>query len=92
MTEQELDENGIVVTGPMPQRIPIITYPKFEDSCHSLLKKHLTRDLWTNMKKKSTAKGGNIQICVKSGVQRPDFPIGIMASDEEAYKAFGDLF
>jgi hypothetical protein len=44
------------------------------------------------MKKKSTGKGGNIQMCVKSGVQKPDTPIGIMASDEEAYKTFGDLF
>lgn len=92
VTEQELDENGIVVTGPMPQRIPIITYPKFDSSCKSLLKKHLTREIWANMKKKSTSKGGNIQICAKSGVQRPEFPIGVMASDEEAYKTFGDLF
>jgi len=68
VTEQELDENGIVVTGPMPQHIPIITYPKFEPECDSLLKKHLTREIWTNMKKKSTTKGGNIQQCVKSGV------------------------
>lgn len=44
------------------------------------------------MKKKSTSKGGNIQICAKSGVQKPEFPIGVMASDEEAYKTFGDLF
>ena len=44
------------------------------------------------MKKKSTSKGGNIQMCVKSGVQRPEGPIGIMATDEEAYKQFGDLF
>lgn len=44
------------------------------------------------MKKKSTSKGGNIQLCVKSGVQKPEYPIGIMATDEEAYKSFGDLF
>lgn len=67
-TEQELAENGISVSGQLPQCIPIITYPKFEENCSSLLKKHLTRDIWSNLKKKSTAKGGNIQICVKSGV------------------------
>lgn len=80
------------MSGPLPQRIPVITYPKFEDSCHSLLKKHLSRDIWSNMKKKSTSKGGNIQLCVKSGVQMPSNPIGIMASDEEAYRQFNDLF
>lgn len=68
VTEQELNENGIQVSGPLPQRIPIITYPKFDESCSSLLKKHLSRDIWSNMKKKSTSKGGNIQMCVKSGV------------------------
>jgi arginine kinase len=52
----------------------------------------LTRDVWTNMKKKSTSRGGNIQICVKSGVERPQCPIGALASDDEAYKTFGDLF
>jgi len=40
------------------------------------------------MKKKSTSKGGNIQMCVKSGVQRPNCEVGILATDEEAYKMF----
>mmetsp|Transcript_23048 Transcript_23048/g.35656 ORF Transcript_23048/g.35656 Transcript_23048/m.35656 type:complete len:174 (+) Transcript_23048:318-839(+) len=44
------------------------------------------------MKKKSTSKGGNIQLCVKSGVQNPNGKIGLMATDDEAYKTFGDLF
>jgi hypothetical protein len=44
------------------------------------------------MKKKSTSKGGNIQMCVKSGVQMPNVEVGVMATDEEAYKTFGDLF
>jgi len=48
------------VSGPVPQRVPIITFPKFEEDCNSLLKKHLTREVWSNMKKKSTTKGGNI--------------------------------
>lgn len=87
-----MKEHGIEVTGPVPQRIPIITYPKFDDNCHSLLKKHLTREVWSNMKKKSTSKGGNIQMCVKNGVEKQDTDIGILATDEEAYKAFGDLF
>lgn len=79
--------------GPVPQRIPIITYPKFEADCNSLLKKHLTREIWANMKKKTTTKGGNIQLCVKSGVSQPkECSIGVMATDDEAFKVFGDLF
>jgi len=68
VTEQELSDNGISVSGTLPQRIPIITYPKFDESVNSLLNKHLSREIWSNMKKRSTSKGGNIQICVKSGV------------------------
>ena len=45
------------------------------------------------MKKKKTSKGGNIQLCVKAGVGRPDIDkIGVMATDEECYKCFSDLF
>lgn len=31
-------------------------------------------------------------MCVKSGVQMPQTDIGVMATDEEAYKTFSDLF
>lgn len=92
VTEAELYEHGITVKGPVPQRVPIITYPKFTPECDSLLKKHLTRDIWSNMKKKNTSLGGNIQLCLKSGVHNMDSKIGVMASDEDAYKTFGDLF
>ncbi len=29
---------------------------------------------------------------VQSGVQKPDVEVGVMATDEEAYKVFADLF
>ena len=97
MTEQDLKDHGIEVNGPVPQRIPIITYPSFESTvdgitCNSLLKKHLSRDLWAQLKKKNTPKGGNIQMVVQSGVNRLQTDIGVMATDEEAYKTFSDLF
>jgi len=31
-------------------------------------------------------------MCVKSGVQMPSTRIGVLATDEEAYKTFSDLF
>ena len=42
------------------------------------------------MKRKTTSKGGNIQLCIKSGIFQLD-PIGVMACDEEAYLVFSDL-
>mgnify|MGYP000450843873 CR=1 FL=1 len=54
VTESELYEHGITVKGPVPQRVPIITYPKFTPECDSLLKKHLTifnrvKSFWINL-------------------------------------------
>ena len=92
VTDQELQENGITVSGDAPQRVPIVPYPEFDESCDSLLKKHLTREVWSNLKKKTTKKKGNIQLCVKSGVLRPEGKIGIFATDDEAYKVFSDIF
>lgn len=101
VSEQELDQNGIEVRGAQPQRVPIITFPKFVkdiekmkalDYEESLLEKHLTRKMWSDLKPVSTSRGGNLQIVVKSGVSNPHLPIGVMATDEEAFKVFGDLF
>jgi arginine kinase len=92
VTEQELSANGISVTGPLPARVPLVSYPEFDPNCTSLLKKNLTREIWQHLKKKSTTRGGNIQICVKSGVHCQNEGHGVMASDEDAYKTFSDLF
>lgn len=51
----------------------------------------MTRDIWSNCKKKSTSLGGNIQLCVKSGVVDNNTKVGVLATDDEAYKCFGEL-
>lgn len=76
--------------GPLPQRVPIVPYPQFSPEFNSLLKKHLSREVWSVLKRKQTSKGGNIQLCVKSGIEQLD-PVGVMATDEEAYKTFSEL-
>lgn len=78
--------------GPLPQRIPLMNYPEFGDECTHLLKAHLTRDIWSAMKKRATHLGGKIQLCVQSGVYDEKEEIGIYATDEEAYKVFDDIF
>lgn len=91
-TQEELEENGIKVDGPLPQRIPLMNYPEFSENCTSLLKAHLTSDLWKQLKKRATHLGGKIQLCVQCGVYDENDEIGIYATDEEAYKVFDDLF
>ena len=70
--------------------MPIVPYPTFSPEFNSLLKKHLSREVWSVLKRKQTTKGGNIQLCVKSGIEQLD-PVGVMATDEEAYKTFSEL-
>ena len=91
-TKEELEENGISVDGPLPQRIPLMNYPEFTENCTSLLKAHLTKEIWSAMKKRATHLGGKVQLCVQWGVYDESDPIGIYATDEEAYKVFDDLF
>jgi len=91
-TQEELEENGITVQGPLPQRIPLMNYPEFSEDCTHLLKAHLTRELWSAMKKRATHLGGKIQLCVQCGVYNEKEEVGIYATDEEAYKVFNDIF
>ena len=91
-TQEELDQNGITVQGPLPQRIPLMNYPEFSEEWTSLLKAHLTKEVWSAMKKRATHLGGKIQLWVQCGVYDEKDEIGIYATDEEAYKVFDDIF
>ena len=64
-TQEELEQNGISVQGPLPQRIPLMNYPEFSENCTSYLKAHLTKEIWSAMKKRATHLGGKIQLCVQ---------------------------
>ncbi|CAI2364223.1 unnamed protein product [Moneuplotes crassus] len=92
LTEKERKESGIYIKGPLPQKIPLMSYPKFGDECTHLLSKYLSRDMWSGMTKRMTKLGGKIQMCVQSGVYDEKEEIGIYATDEEAYKVFDDIF
>ena len=61
---EELRSAGIEIEGPLPQRVPLLHFPEFDPACSSLLKKHLTHEIWTNLKKRATKAGGKIQFIV----------------------------
>lgn len=61
ISEADLTNNGISVVGTLPSKIPIVNYPEiFPSDCNSLLKKHLSHTLWSDLKRKTTSKGGTI--------------------------------
>ncbi|MPC66485.1 Arginine kinase [Portunus trituberculatus] len=58
----------------------------------SLLKKHLTPDVFEQLKHRITAHGASLLDVIKSGVANPDSGVGLYAPDAESYVLFRDLF
>ncbi|XP_064601409.1 arginine kinase [Liolophura sinensis] len=57
----------------------------------SLLKKHLTKEVYEKLKDKKTKFGGTLADCIRSGAKNLDSGVGVYASDPEAYTVFQDL-
>lgn len=60
--------------------------------CKSLLKKHLTREVFDQLKHCKTSRGATLLDVVQSGFANHDSGIGIYAPDIESYKVFKALF
>jgi len=60
--------------------------------CKSLLKKHLTKERFDELKTKKTAMGATLLDVIQSGVENLDSGVGVYAPDAEAYKLFAPLF
>jgi len=58
----------------------------------SLLKKHLSREIFDKLKNKKTSFGSTLLDCIQSGIENLDSGFGIYAPDAEAYTVFGDIF
>lgn len=58
----------------------------------SLLKKHLSREVFDKLKNKKTSFGSTLLDCIQSGIENLDSGFGIYAPDAEAYTVFGDIF
>ncbi len=67
-------------------------FPTFPTDCTSLLCKHLTPEIYTDLQDKQTANGFTLDDAIRSGVENPDSGIGVYAGDLESYTLFGKLF
>ncbi|KAI6173315.1 Arginine kinase [Aphelenchoides besseyi] len=69
-------------------------YKKLQEAkdCHSLLKKHLTREVVDQLKDKRTKLGSTLWDVIQSGVANLDSGVGLYAPDAEAYTLFKPLF
>ncbi len=69
-----------------------MNYPNFPEDCTSMLCKHLTKEVFEELKDKKTANGFTLEQAINSGVMNIDSGIGVYAGDEESYSTFGALF
>ena len=59
---------------------------------NSLLKKHLTSDVWQSLHDKQDAHGFTFKQAVFSGCKNLDSGVGVYAGSHDSYKVFADLF
>jgi len=67
-------------------------FPTFPAGCESLLCKHLTQEVFEELKDKKTENGFTLADAIHSGVLNPDSGIGVYAGDLESYALFAKLF
>jgi len=68
-----------------------MNYPNFPKDCKSLLSKHLSQEVFEELKNKTTSNGFTLEQAINSGVQNLDSGIGVYAGDQESYTTFGPL-
>nr|WBR38104.1 arginine kinase [Littorina saxatilis] len=61
------------------------------ENSKSLLKKHLTKERYEELKDKKTKFGGTLADCIRSGCQNPDSGVGIYACDPDGYTVFAPV-
>ena len=68
--------------------------PKFPEGSTSLLSKHLTREIWDQLKDKKDYWGCTFKQCIFAGCKVVDTPVGIYAGSHLSYAAdaFAPLF
>lgn len=68
-----------------------LAFPKFSPSSQSLIKRHLTPDLFKVLKDVRTNTGFSLISAIQSGLKNADSSIGIYAGDEDFYHRFKSL-
>ncbi len=68
-----------------------MNYPNFSPDCTSLLCKHLTKEIFEELKDKKSRYGYTLNRLIKSGLENPDSSIGVYVGDEESYEIFAPL-
>lgn len=70
----------------------IIGFPIFPAGTKSLLSKHLTKEVWEQLKDAKDEAGVSFRLAILSGCQNTDSGIGCYAGSHSSYTTFAPLF
>lgn len=89
----EIQPEEDIAAGPsLKSADSLIGYPIFPEGTKSLLKKYLTREVWSTLKNAADSHGFTFKQAILSGCQNTDSGIGIYAGSHDSYKVFSGLF
>jgi creatine kinase/arginine kinase len=69
-----------------------LTAALFSETSPALVKKHLSPDLYQQLRHLKTRSGFTLEKAIRSGIRNPDSSIGIYAGDAESYQVFSPVF
>ena len=69
-----------------------MNYPEFKKNNNSLLRKHLTRKIFNQLKMRKTKTGFTLFDAMQSGMVNQDSAVGIYAGCADAYQIFSGIF
>ena len=86
------DEKTTVVGTQLTKPEDIVEFPTFPDGTKSLLMKHLSRQIWNQLKDKKDKYGFTFRQAIFSGCKNTDSGIGCYAGSHDSYNAFAPFF
>ena len=92
LTEKEKKNYNINIPQPEMDYHPLIEFPKYKIECNSLLKEYLDTNIFIPLKDKRTKYGTDLGNIMRVNEVYPKNNIGIMLSDKDCLKKFGELF
>lgn len=86
-------ENSEVTVQDVDQLVVEFERMKSDEECTSMLKAHLTDEIFEKLKNVNSDDGGvTLYDCIKSGLENHDTSLGIYATDLQCYDGLRDIF
>jgi hypothetical protein len=92
LTEEERKENGLEIPDPQIDYHPIVSFPKYKKECNSLLKELLDNSIYSEISKKISKFGINVNNIMRLNEVSPENNIGCFIGDADCLTKFAPLY